>query len=63
MLRVEINQIISGLVEKHQVHRVVSQKMRPLMQDRVWTVGDSDPEDAEHEINLSRMSRASQVRA
>lgn len=63
MLRVEINQIISGLVEKHQVHRVVSQKMRPLMQDRVWTVGDSDLEDAEHEINLSRMSRASQVRA
>lgn len=48
MLRVEINHIISGLVEKHQVHRVVSTKVRPLKRDRVWTVGDSDLEDAQN---------------
>lgn len=55
MLRVEINQIISGLVEKHLVHRVASTKLRPLMRNRVWTVGESDLEDGDQAFNVSQL--------
>ncbi|CAG8278204.1 unnamed protein product [Penicillium salamii] len=55
MLRVEINQIITGLVEKHLVHRVVSTKLRPLMRNRVWTVGESDLEDGDQAFNVSQL--------
>lgn len=62
MLRVEINQIISGLVEKHLVHRVVSTKLRPLMRNRVWTVGESDLEDGDQAFNVSQLP-PSQIKA
>jgi hypothetical protein len=46
MLRVEINRIISGLVEKHQVPRVVvSTKLRPKFpREPKVQIGDSDLE-------------------
>lgn len=53
MLRMEFNQIISGLVEKHQVHRVVSTKLRPFIRDRIRTVGESDLEEGDHGHQLS----------
>ena len=31
ILRVEVHQIVRGLVQKHQVHRVFSSKMRPFI--------------------------------
>lgn len=52
ILRMEFNQIISGLVEKHQVHRVVSTKLRPLIRDRIRTGRESDLEDGDHGYQL-----------
>ena len=50
MLRGEIDQIISGLVEKHLAHRVT--KLRPLMRHRV--ASESDLEDADPGLNSQR---------
>jgi hypothetical protein len=48
MIRVEINQIISGL-EKHQVHRVVTTKLRPFIpisrESNVQTIRQSEDDD------------------
>jgi hypothetical protein len=31
LIRVEVNQIISGLIEKHQVHKVFSARLPPFI--------------------------------
>jgi len=63
MLRVEINQIIGGLVEKHQVHRVVSTKLRPFIPiSREPKVQTGESEDIAFKLStLQTANRASHV--
>ncbi|KAJ5780730.1 hypothetical protein N7457_005890 [Penicillium paradoxum] len=50
LIRKEVHEIIVGLIEKHQVHKVIGSSLRPFAaEDNVQPIGENEIDDADAE--------------
>ncbi|KAJ5124469.1 uncharacterized protein N7515_008294 [Penicillium bovifimosum] len=59
LLRVEVSHILNGLLEKHQMHRLVSSQLRPFVhappcEEKVQPHGESEVEDGDAPCSKSK---------